>query len=143
VLYKKMGERAKALADYESALKLNPGNENAINGRRVLKAEIARFGAEPQRPLHAPDAHPSFDCSTARLAVERAICADPQLGALDHQIADAYTRLVNNSGGRSAEILRRAQRDFVAARNAGYGRPGYDLRSALQKRLDTLTTAAR
>jgi tetratricopeptide (TPR) repeat protein len=143
VLYNKMGERAKALADYEAALRLDPGNENAIDGRRAMKAEIARFGAEAPRPLHAPEAHPSFDCTTARLAVEKAICADPQLGALDHQIADSYSRLVGNASGRSADILRRAQRDFVAARNAGFGKPGYDLHMALQQRLDTLQASVR
>ena len=62
VLYKKMGDRAKALADYEAALRLDPGNENAADGRRTMKAEIARFGNEPPRPLTAPDTHPSFDC---------------------------------------------------------------------------------
>src|SRR5262249_25892371 len=102
VLYKKMGERAKALADYEVALRLDPGNQNAADGRRIMKAEIARFGAEAPRPLNAPDTHPSFDCETARLAVEQAICADPQLGALDHQIADAYARLTKAAGGHSA-----------------------------------------
>jgi tetratricopeptide (TPR) repeat protein len=143
VLYKKMGERAKALADYEAALRLDPGNENAINGRRTMKAEIARFGSEPPRPLNATDPHPSFDCETARLAVERAICADPQLGALDRQIFQTYAKLMNNSPSHTANALRRAQRDFIAGRNAGYGKPGYDLRVALQKRLDTLQTAAR
>jgi tetratricopeptide (TPR) repeat protein len=44
VLFKKMGERAKALADYVTALRLDPGNENAAKGRRIMKAEIARFG---------------------------------------------------------------------------------------------------
>ena len=70
--------------------------------------------------------------------MEQAICADPQLGALDRQIAETNTKLLNNTGGRTADALRRAQRDFVMARNAGYGKPGYDLRLALQKRLDTL-----
>jgi len=143
VLYKKMGERTKALADYEAALQLDPGNENAINGRRLMKAEIARLGGEAPRPLHAPVAHPSFDCETTTLAVEQAICADPQLGALDHQIADVYSRLVSNANGRSADALRRAQRNFIAGRNARFGKPGYDLRLALQQRLDALQSAAR
>jgi uncharacterized protein len=108
-----------------------------------MKAEIARFGSEPPRPLNATDPHPSFDCETARLAVERAICADPQLGALDRQIFQTYAKLMNNSPSHTANALRRAQRDFIAGRNAGYGKPGYDLRVALQKRLDTLQTAAR
>jgi uncharacterized protein len=108
-----------------------------------MKTEIARFGSETPRPLHASDTHPSFDCGTATLAVERAICADPQLGALDRQIADTYTRQLGNSGRHSADALRRAQRNFVAARNAGFGKPGYDLRLALQQRLDALQSAAR
>jgi tetratricopeptide (TPR) repeat protein len=142
VLYAKTGERAKALADYEAAVRLDPGNENAINGRRSMKAEIARFGSTPPGRLIATDTHPSFDCEAAKLKVEQAICADPQLGALDRRIAETYTALLNNAGGRT-DALRRAQREFLTARNAGYGKPGYDLRLALQKRLDALQTAAR
>jgi uncharacterized protein len=108
-----------------------------------MLAEIAKFGGKALGPLSSPDPHPSFDCATTRLAVEKAICADPQLGSLDHQIADVYARLINASTGRSADALRRAQRDFIAERNAGFGRPGYDLRLALQKRLDALQAAVR
>jgi tetratricopeptide (TPR) repeat protein len=141
VLYNKMGERAKALADYEAAMRLDPGNENAIEGRRAMKAEIARFGAAAPQPLHAAEAHPSFDCGAASLPVEQAICADPQLGALDHQIADSYSRLLGNASGRSADSLRRAQRDFVATRNIRFGKPGYDLHLALQQRLEALQSS--
>jgi tetratricopeptide (TPR) repeat protein len=143
IVYKRMGDRTKALADYEAALRLDPGDENASNGRRIMKAEIAKFGAKSQTTLHAPEDHPSFDCGLARLPVEKAICADPQLGALDHQIADTYTRLINSKDNRSADSLRREQRSFVAARNAGFGKRGYDLRVALQQRLDTLQSAVR
>jgi tetratricopeptide (TPR) repeat protein len=141
VLYKKMGERAKALADYEAALRLDPGNENAANGRRTMKAEIARFGSEAPRPLTALDTHPSFDCGSARLAVEKAICADPQLGMLDREIADTYLRLINAKDSRTAGALRRAQRNFIAERNARFGKPGYDLQLALQQRLGALEDA--
>src|SRR5262249_32407747 len=143
IVYKKMGDRTKALADYEAALRLDPGNENAANGRRIMKAEIAKFGSAAQRPLHAPEDHPSFDCGLARLPVEKAICADPQLGALDHQIADTYTRLINSKDSRAADALRREQRHFVAARNAGFGQRGYDLRVALQQRIEALPLAGR
>ena len=143
VLYKKTGERARALADYEAALRLDPGNENAANGRRTMKAEIAKFGSEAQRPLTAPDPHPSFDCGSARLAVEKAICADPQLGMLDREIADTYARLINTKDSRSAGALRRAQRNFIADRNARFGKPGYDLHLALQHRLGALEDAVR
>jgi len=143
VLYKKMGERSKALADYEAALRLDPGNENAANGRRTMRAEIARFGAETPAPLKATDQHPSFNCETAKLAVEQAICADPQLGALDREIAEAYAKRVNNASRRTIDGLRQAQRDFIAGRNAGFGRPCYDLRQAMERRLDALQTATR
>jgi tetratricopeptide (TPR) repeat protein len=143
VLFEKMGDRTRALADYETALRLDPGNQSAADGRRSMRAEIARFGGKTLGAMSAPDPHPSFDCATTRLAVEQAICADPQLGTLDREIADTYARLINAAPSRSIEALRRAQRDFIAQRNAGFGRPDYDLRLALQKRLDTLQAAVR
>lgn len=140
VLYKKMGERKKALADYEAALRLDPGNENATNGRRIMIAEIAKFGAEPSRPLQANAGNgPSFDCATAKREVEKMICADPQLGVLDRQIADTYARVLKGVSGRSANDLRKTQRDFLATRNTAYGRPGYDLKKAMQERLQRLS----
>ena len=138
-----LGQVEAAVAGFRNVLRLDPGNENAAEGRRIMIAEIARLGPQGLHPLSAPDSDPSFDCETARLAVEKAICADPQLGALDHQIANAYARLMTASRGRSAAALRLGQRNFIAARNAGFGQPGYDLRLAMQRRLDALTTAAR
>ncbi|MGJ5205937.1 tetratricopeptide repeat protein [Bradyrhizobium sp. HKCCYLR20261] len=144
VLFKKMGERAKALADYEAALRLNPGNENAAEGRRAMLAEIKKFGAEAPRPLNAPSERsgPSFDCATARREVEKVICADPQLSVLDLGISQGYAKLLKSSRGRAAAELRSTQRDFLSERNARFGKPGYDLRLALQRRLDTLRDAA-
>ncbi|MGY3123091.1 uncharacterized protein ACVWXQ_007028 [Bradyrhizobium sp. S3.14.4] len=134
-----MSERRKALADYETALKLDPGNENAANGRRTMMAEIAKFGAEPLRPLAANSGNgPSFDCATAKREVEKVICADPQLGVLDRQIAETYERVLKVTKGRSAGDLRKTQRDFLATRNASFGRPGYDLRKVMQDRLQRL-----
>ncbi|MHB0771429.1 tetratricopeptide repeat protein [Bradyrhizobium sp. 5.13L] len=139
VLYKKMGERKKALADYETALKLDPGNENAANGRRAMIAEIAKFGAEPLRPLNAASGNgPSFDCATAKREVEKVICADPQLGVLDRQIAEAYERALKLANKRSAGDLRGTQRDFLATRNASFGRPDCDLKKIMQQRLQKL-----
>jgi hypothetical protein len=50
---------------------------------------------------------------------------------------------MNNSSRRSAYTLRQSQRNFIAGRNAGFGRRGYDLRQAMERRLDALQTAAR
>ena len=89
--------------------------------------------------------HPAaaINCQAAATRQEKAICADPQLGALDREIADTYAKLMNNSSRRSAYTLRQSQRDFIAGRNAGFGQPGYDLRQAMERRLDALQTAAR
>ena len=61
---------------------------------------------------------------------------------LDLGIADSFAKLLKTLRGRSATELRGAQRDFIAERNARFGKPGYDLRLALQRRLDTLRDAA-
>ena len=37
-----------------------------------------------------------------------------------------------------AKDLQRAQEDFIARRNAEFGRPGYDLKKAMQERLQRL-----
>ncbi len=139
VLYKKMSERAKALADYETALRLDPANDNAASGRRVMIAEIAKFGTEPPRALNAPSGNgPSFACATARREVEKVICADPQLGVLDRQIAETYERVLKAASKRAAGDLRKTQRDFLNLRNASFGRPGYDLKKVMQDRLQKL-----
>lgn len=139
VLYKKMGERAKALADYEAALRLDPANDNAASGRRTMIAEIAKFGTEPPRALNVASGNgPSFDCATAKREVEKVICADPQLGVLDRQIAETYERVLKAANKRAAGDLRKTQRDFLSLRNASFGRPGYDLKKVMQQRLQKL-----
>ncbi|KRQ00236.1 tetratricopeptide repeat protein [Bradyrhizobium manausense] len=139
VLYSKMGERKKALADYETALRLDPGNANAADGRRTMMAEIARFGAEAPHPLAANSGNgPSFDCASAKREVEKVICADPQLGALDRQLAEAYERVLKSMSRRQAAGLRKSQHDFLATRDASFRRPGYDLKKVMQDRLQRL-----
>jgi tetratricopeptide (TPR) repeat protein len=141
VLFRKMGDRVKALADYEAALRIDPKLDNAIAGRKALVLEIERIGA--QMPLQANRAKPSFDCATAKRAVEKTICADPELGALDHDIGEVYGRLLNSASGAAAKAARERQRAFVAARNEAFGRPDYDLKAAMQRRLEELRTAAK
>lgn len=139
VLYKKMGERTKALADYETALRLDPANDNAASGRRAMMAEIAKFGTEPLRALNAASGNGlSFPCATAKREVEKVICADPQLGVLDRQIAETFVRALKSAGKRASGELRKTQRDFLSLRNASFGRPGYDLKKIMQDRLQKL-----
>ena len=40
---------------------------------------------------------------------------------------------------REARVLQREQDEFIARRNAGFGRPGYDLQKAMRERLQRLT----
>lgn len=139
VLYSKTGDRKKALADYETALRLDPGNTNAADGRRTMMAEIAKFGAEPPQSLAANSGNgPSFDCTSAKREVEKVICADPQLGMLDRQLAEAYERALKSMSRRSAADLRKSQHDFLATRDASFRRPGYDLKKVMQDRLQRL-----
>ena len=44
---------------------------------------------------------------------------------------------------RGALALTREQRDFIGKRNASFGRRGYDLRQAMEDRLEKLQTVAR
>ncbi|MEW6640691.1 MAG: tetratricopeptide repeat protein [Pseudomonadota bacterium] len=143
VIWRKKGDRVRALADYDAALRLNPRLETAAANRKSLALEIERIGA--QMPLQAAakaGAGPSFDCATARRAVEKVICADAQLSQLDRDLDTTYARAVKAADGRAATALRRQQRDFITARNASFGKPDYDVRGAMEKRLAELRTLA-
>ena len=52
-------------------------------------------------------------------------------------INEARKRIREVSAGE-AKALQREQDDFIARRNAGYGRPGYDLKKTMQERLRRL-----
>jgi uncharacterized protein len=69
--------------------------------------------------------------------VEKAICANPDLANLDREIDVANTLAVQEAGRgtRQGRELRRQQDDFRATRSASFGRPGYDLQTAMQVRL--------
>ena len=84
---------------------------------------------------------PSFNCATARRQVEKAICADPGLAQLDRNINDVFLRVIasaESDSHRAALALTREQRDFIGKRNASFGRRGYDLRQAMEERLEKL-----
>jgi len=82
-------------------------------------------------PLPALAGEPSFDCATAKLPVEKAICRSATLSALDAEIAEAYGRAMSAASNGQKEALRRAQRIFLAARNDAFGLPDEDLEARL------------
>ena len=57
---------------------------------------------------------PSFDCRKASLPAEKAICADPQLSAIDALVAKAFTGFEPAFGGDKRKIARA----LIADRNA-------------------------
>jgi tetratricopeptide (TPR) repeat protein len=133
-LWRGKGDRPKALADFGAALKLNPDHPLARGNYKSLALELERLGAQM-----ALAGKPSFNCATARRAVERAICANAELADLDREIDAANARLVHGAREkRDAQALQREQDEFIASRNAGFGRAGYDLKKAMQERLKRL-----
>jgi tetratricopeptide (TPR) repeat protein len=138
-LWRKKGDRRRALADFAAAIKLSPDHPTAKGSHKSLAQELERLGAQM-----AVAGKPSFNCATARRAVEKAICADPELADLDREINEMHIIVVREAVGAYAHKRRALQRDqevFLAKRNAAFGRPGYDLRMAMKARLRQLVGA--
>ena len=133
-LWRKKGDLPKAVTDFAAAIKLNPDHITARANHRSLAQELERLGA-----LKAVAGKPSFNCATARRKVEKAICANPELADLDREVHGSYVRATRESmTPRQARTLRREQEEFIARRNAAFGRPDYDLQKAMRQRLQRL-----
>lgn len=135
-LWRRKGDRRRALADFAAAARLNPDHPTAKASHKTLAQELERLGA-----LMAVYGKPGFNCATTRLAVEKAICASPELTNLDREINAVNAKAVREAakdGPRAGRALQREQDNFVDRRNAGFGRPGYDLGQEMRKRLDHL-----
>jgi tetratricopeptide (TPR) repeat protein len=135
-LWWKKGDRPKALADFAAAIKLNPNHPAAKANYKRLARVLERLGA-----LMAVYGKPSINCATARKPVEKAICADPELANLDREINAANTgavRSVTSDSPRAGKALQQEQDEFLARRDAEFGRPGYDLQKAMRERLQHL-----
>jgi tetratricopeptide (TPR) repeat protein len=140
-LRRKKGDRPRALQDFAAAIRLNPDHSAAKANYKSLAQELERLGA-----LMAVNNKPSFNCATATRAVEKAICANPDLANLDREINAVNTKLVRQASADSpaaGRALQREQDDFLAARNAGFGRPDYDLQKVMRERLDHLRAVER
>lgn len=99
-----------------------------------MARELERLGAQM-----AVAGKPSFNCMGARRLVEKAICGNRELADLDREVYAANARVVREArNAAEAKSLQREQDDFIARRNAGFGRPPYDLKKAMQDRLQRL-----
>ena len=136
-LWRRKGDRPKALADFGAAIRLKPDHPAARGNYKSLAQELERLGA-----LKAVAGKPSFNCATARRAVEKAICANPEIADLDREIHAANMRVIGEAKNPGeVHALQREQDAFVARRNAEFGRPGYDLHKAMKDRLQKLQGA--
>lgn len=134
-VWRRKGDRPRALADFGAAVRLDPEHSSARGNYKSLALELELIGAQiAVRNL------PSFNCATAKRAVEKAICADPELARLDSDINGVFLRVVaDQKSRRDALALTQQQRDFIAKRNASFGKRGYDLRLAMEARLKALS----
>jgi tetratricopeptide (TPR) repeat protein len=140
-LWRKKGNRPRALADFGAAIKLNPDQAAAKANYKSLALEIERLGA-----WLAVNNRPSFNCATAKRAVDKAICDNPELANLDRELNAVNTRVVRQAATespRAGRAMQREQDDFIARRNAAFGQPDYDLQKAMRERLDHLLALVR
>ena len=130
-LWLKKGDKPKAVQDFGAALKIDPNHEKAKANHKAMARELERIGAQM-----AVAGKPSFNCARARRAVEKAICGNRELADLDREVYGSHLRALREAWSPAqARKIQREQDDFIARRNAGYGRPGYDLKKAMQDRL--------
>jgi tetratricopeptide (TPR) repeat protein len=135
-LWRRKGDRPRALQDFAAATKLNPNQSAARSNYKSLALELERLGA-----LLALSKRPSLDCATARRTVEKATCGNPLLLTLDREINAVNAKVVSDAAReypRAGRALQREQDDFIARRDASFGQPDYDLQRAMAERLDHL-----
>lgn len=133
-LWLKKGDKPKAVQDFGAALKIDPNHEKARANHKAMARDLERIGAQM-----AVAGKPSFNCRSAVRAVEKAICGNRELADLDREIFASHARVMKETkNAGEAKAIQREQDDFIARRNASYGRPGYDLKAAMQQRLKRL-----
>jgi tetratricopeptide (TPR) repeat protein len=140
-LYRRKGDRVHALSDFGAAVRLDPNHAAARANYKALSLEVERIGA-----MMAVNNRPSFNCATARRAVEKAICANPELANLDREINAVNTKVVREAGQdnpRAGRAMQREQDEFLARRDAEFGRADFDLQKMMRDRLDHLMALVR
>jgi uncharacterized protein len=60
---------------------------------------------------------PAYDCRKASGSIEKLICADPELGALDRTLAVVYSAALRKAANERPPVLRAEQRGWIKGRN--------------------------
>ncbi len=103
------------LAERDSCAERSPDEAAAVDCiGRAYDARIAELDPIVTGSLPRPASGPSFDCTYARSAVERAICQDPALAAKDREMAELFAD-ARSGDPRGVE---RAQREWRAMRDS-------------------------
>ncbi|WP_407115322.1 tetratricopeptide repeat protein [Bradyrhizobium sp. LMG 9283] len=133
-LWLKKGDKPKAVQDFGAALRIDPNHAKAKANHKAMARELERIGAQM-----AVAGKPSFNCARARRAVERAICGNRELADLDREVFASNARAIRQArDAAEVKVLQREQDEFIARRNAQFGRPGYDLKNAMRERLQQI-----
>lgn len=107
--------------------------------RLALSASVCAVVLLVESAPAPAETKPSFDCKAARLKVEKAICASPDLAELDRRLNGAYRQALSALDGPGQAALRNDQRIFIDVRNSFFGTPDYDLKADLADRLGLLS----
>lgn len=99
-----------------------PAQNRIVEARRPPElAPATRAPPPPRRGLPEPaltsSGRPSFDCRRARSRVERMICGDERLAALDRVTLSLYNRRLDRAGSRTRARLRQSQEQFLQRRD--------------------------
>lgn len=88
-----------------------------MRGRARSVAAIACAASVLAGPSVARAQGPTFDCARAQGQVEKSICADPSLAALDRKLGEVYKAASAKAKGQELTTLRAEQRGWVKGRN--------------------------
>ncbi|MBT9290678.1 lysozyme inhibitor LprI family protein [Prosthecodimorpha staleyi] len=107
-----------------------------------LTLAAAILAASPQ----PAEAQASFDCTKAKTAVEKAICADRNLGALDRKMAAAYGAALKRFDAATGRLIREDQQTAMQLRDWAFEFEDFDMAGFLESRvvqLDAYDAAPR
>jgi uncharacterized protein len=85
-------------------------------------------------PVMAQTAVPP-DCSKAATPVDQAVCADPQLSALDKSVRDAFVKAQGRVDKDALKALQKDQKDFMTERALVFANKAMPVEQYMQNRL--------